>query len=358
MQKFEFTKQEIVRDLVKIGVEEGDILLVHSSLSSIGYVPGGAETLIDALLESVGEDGTIVVPTITGQIFDSPENPPSYSRNKPCWTGMVPETLRKREEACRSKHPTHSVAAIGGKARSIIEGHEGAETPCGKGTPYLKIPELGGKILFIGASLESNTSFHAVEELAKLYYHLQPEPTLCRIEMDGNVVEKRCFLHAYGTPRAFEEKKEELVKHGVARIGYIGRARSILVDARKIIEFTLRKIEEDRLYLVNKEHVDLWSVSSSISLIRENRFNSVKISLYVPRKASVKFSENCMVVRGVRMKMSGLNLTECVLETRLKTVGKLELQGGYNYWMRFKKAGQGIGIEVLDFKGSDSFLNF
>ncbi|MEM2944836.1 MAG: AAC(3) family N-acetyltransferase [Thermoproteota archaeon] len=357
MRRFESTKEEIVKDLVKMGVERGDVLLVHSSLSSIGYVPGGEETLIDALLESVGEDGTIVVPTITGQIFDSPENPPSYSKDKPCWTGVVPETLRKRGEACRSRHPTHSVAAIGKMARRIIEGHEDAETPCGRGTPYLKIAEIGGKILFIGASLESNTSFHTVEELAKIYYHLQPEPTCCRIEINGDVIEKRCFLHAYGTPRAFEEKEKELVEQGVARIGYIGRARSILMGAKKMIEFTLGRIENDRLYLVRKDHVDLWCVSSSISLIRENKFDSVKISLYVPKNASIKFFENYMVVRGVRMKMSGLNLTEGVLETPLKTVRKLELQGGYNYWLSFKKAGNEIGIEVLDFKESDSFFN-
>ncbi len=358
MQRFQFTKEEIVGDLIKIGVEKGDTVLVHSSLSSIGYVPGGAETLVDALLESVGEDGTIVAPTITGRISDSPENPPSYSKDKPCWTGVVPETLRKRGEAYRSRHPTHSVAAIGEMARRIIEGHEEAETPCGKGTPYFKIAELGGKILFIGASLESNTCFHTVEELAKLYYHLQPEPACCKIKMDGDFVEKRFFLHAYGTPRAFEEKEKELVEQGVARISSIGRARSILIDARKMIEFTLGRIEDDRLYLVSKDRVDLWSVSSSISLIRENKFSSVKISLYVPKRASVKFFEKYMVIRGVRMEISGLNLTEGVLETGLKTARELELQGGYNYWLNLKKAGQEIGIEVLDFKESGSFFKF
>ncbi|MCX8183982.1 MAG: AAC(3) family N-acetyltransferase [Crenarchaeota archaeon] len=358
MRRFETTREEIVKDLVKIGVEKGDILLVHSSLSSIGYVAGGAETLIDALLESVGEEGTIVVPTITGQIFDSPENPPSYSKDKPCWTGAVPETLRKRGEACRSRHPTHSVAAIGKMARRIVEGHEEAKTPCGKNTPYLKIAELGGKILFIGVSLESNTSFHTVEELAKLYYHLQPEPTCCKIEADEGFIEKRFFLHAYGTPRAFSEKEEELAKQGIARTGYIGRARSILIDAEKLIKFTLGKVEEDRLYLVDKDNVDLWSVSSSISLIQENRLNSVKISLYVPKHANVKFFDKYMAVRGVRMNLSGLNLTEAVLETPLKISRKLELQGGYNYWMKFKNAGQEIEAEVLDFKDSGSLFGF
>jgi len=113
----------------------------------------------------------------------------------------------------------------------------------------------------------------------------------------GMLLKKNCFLHAYGTPRVFDEKEEELVEQGIARIGYIGRARSILIDAKKMVEFTLKKIEEDRLYLIKKDCVDLWSVSSSISLIQENKFNPIRISLYVPRTAIVRFFGNHIAVR-------------------------------------------------------------
>ncbi|MEM2087578.1 MAG: AAC(3) family N-acetyltransferase [Thermoproteota archaeon] len=358
MQKFESTKEEIVRDLVKMGVEKGDVILVHSSLSSIGYVRGGAETMIYALLESIGEEGTVVVPTITGQIFDSPEYPPSFSKDKPCWTGIVSETFRKRKEAYRSRHPTHSVAAIGKDARKIIEGHEDAKTPCGKGTPYLKIPEFNGKILFIGATLETNTTFHSVEELAKLYYHIQPEPSICKIDMDGKQVEKKYFLHAYGTPRAFDEKERELVEHSIARTGYVGRARSILVDAKKMIEFTLGKTDEDRLYFVKKDYIDLWSISSSIRLLQESQFKSVKISLYLPESATLKFLNNQIVVSGVRMNLFAFSFINGTLETSSKIIRELELAGGYNYWLKFEKGEKGIQIEVLDFKESDSLVSF
>lgn|GEM_PF-404606 len=356
MQKFEFTREEIVQDLTKMGIEKGDVLLVHSSLRSIGYVPGGAETMIDALLKSVREEGTVVVPTITGQIFDSPKYPPSFSKDKPCWTGIVSETFRKRKNAYRSRHPTHSVAAIGKNARRITEGHENAETPCGNGTPYLKVSEFNGKILFIGTTLKANTTFHSAEELAKLYYHIQPEPSICKIGMDGEQIERKCFLHAYGTPRAFEEKERELLEHKIARIGYIGRARSILVDARKMIEFTLGRIEEDRLYLVEKHHMDLWSISSGIRLLQEEKLKSMRISLYLPKSATVKFSDNRMVVNGVKMNLFGLSFINGVLETRLKIVKDLELDGGYNYWLKLKKIERGIEIEILDFKESGSLF--
>jgi len=358
MQKFEFTKEEIVQDLRKLGIEEGDTVLVHSSLSSIGYVPGGAETVVDALLKSVGENGTIIAPTITGQIFDSPENPPNFSFDKPCWTGTIPETLRKRKEAYRSKHPTHSVAAIGKFAKSITEGHENSKTPCGEGTPYLKVPDLGGKILFLGATLESNTTFHSVEELARLYYHLQPEPSLCKVEVNGQQIERRYFLHAYGTPRSFGEKEEELVDNKIAKTGYVGRARSILVDAKAMIKFTLEKIKENRLYLVKVDHVDLWSISSSLRLIQEGKFNSIKINLYVPKGATIRFSGNNISIKGVKMNMFNLNLLSCMLEVQANVVNDLDLNGGYNYWLEFKKVEGGTRVDILEFKDSASFFNF
>lgn len=356
MRRFKFAKEELIRGLVKLGVEKGDTLLVHSSLSSIGYVPGGAETMIDALLESVGEEGTVAVPTITGQIFDSPEYPPSFSKDRPCWTGVIPETFRKRGEAYRSKHPTHSVAAIGKNARKIVEGHEDAKTPCGEGTPYLKMLEFDGKILSVGITLESNTIFHSAEELAKLYYHMQPEPSICKIDVDGKQIERKCFLHAYGTPRTFSKKEREFVEHKIAKIGYVGRARSMLIDAKKMIEFTLRKIDEDRLYLVKKDAVDLWSISSGIDLLLENGFKSIKINLYLPTSATMKFLNNYMVLSGVRMNLFSFNLLNGVLETKTKIIKELELKGGYNYWLKFKKINQEIEIEVLDSKEAGFFI--
>jgi aminoglycoside 3-N-acetyltransferase len=86
---------------------------------------------------------------------NTPENPPHFSIGEPSWTGTIPEALRKMEGACRSNHPTHSVAAIGKLAREVTEGHEDAMTPCGMGTPYLKVAGVHGKILFLGATLDS-----------------------------------------------------------------------------------------------------------------------------------------------------------------------------------------------------------
>jgi len=349
MQKFVFTKEEMARDLERTGLRKGDTVLVHSSLSRIGYVPGGAETVIDALLEAVGDAGTIVVPTLTGHMSDSPENPPAFSSDKPSWTGTIPEVLRKREGACRSNHPTHSVAAIGNLARKMTEGHEDAMTPCGRDTPYLKIAEAHGKILFLGATLNSNTTFHSIEELAKLYYHLQPEPTICELEIGGKPIKRRMFLHAYGAPRTFGEKEGELVESGVAKVGHVGRAKSTLMDAGGMIDFILQKLKGDGLYLVEREVIDFWCISGCIDLVSQGKFDSMKINLYLPKGASVKFLGNSLLFKGVQMDFhDNLKLKSGTLKLPSKFAKVLRLNGGYSYWMRFKRGAKGMEADVVD----------
>ena len=139
----ELTKEDIKRGLKKLGLKKGDLVLVHSSLSSFGYVVGGANTMIDALLETVGHKGTVVVPTLTGSEKLSVNNPPVFDpENTLCWTGKIPETFRKRKEAIRSLHPTHSVAAIGAMAKELLRDHEKSITPCGESSPYRKFKFL------------------------------------------------------------------------------------------------------------------------------------------------------------------------------------------------------------------------
>jgi len=175
------TKRDIKDGLRKLGLKEGDIALVHSSLSSFGYVIGRTDAVIDALLEVVGSKGTIVLPTLTTvtKSGKSPsiDDPPIFDpENTPCWTGRIPETFRKRKEAIRSLHPTHSVAAIGAMARELLKDHEKSLTPCGKDSPYGRLAKLNnGYILFLGVTLDCCTMFHYVEEVANVPYHMQKE---------------------------------------------------------------------------------------------------------------------------------------------------------------------------------------
>ena len=194
---------DLLNTFESIGIRKGDTLLVHSSLSSFGYVEGGEQTVIEALLASVGISGNVFVPTLTGKPSDGPTNPPVFDVKKsPCWTGRIPSEFMKLSEAKRSLHPTHSLAGIGLLVDYLIKGHEDSLTPCGKDSPYIKIAEIGGYILLLGVAMDSNTTIHSAEELANVPYHLQKEKTECTIiDYDGDILKRRLYLHHWGTPR-------------------------------------------------------------------------------------------------------------------------------------------------------------
>src|SRR5262249_52641015 len=124
------TGATIAADLRALGVRRGGILLAHSSLSALGYVVGGPRTVIRALREAIGPKGTLVLPTHTWEWMETGCRTFDVNATRAC-VGAIPEALRAMPGAVRSLHPTHSVAAIGPRARPLIDGHELCATPCG-----------------------------------------------------------------------------------------------------------------------------------------------------------------------------------------------------------------------------------
>jgi len=249
------TKQEIISGLLKLGLTQGSIALVHSSLSSFGYVDGGVDIVIDALLEIVGEEGTIMVPTLTGNSQQNAIIPPIFDPiNTPCWTGKIPEAFRHRKTAARSLHPTHSVAAIGKLAKYLIASHETCETPCSIKSPYGKLVKLGGYILLIGCMHSSSTILHLVEEVANSPYHLQSDWIDAQLVQPNSTTKLiRCKIHLWGWDRDFNKIDTLLSDAGIMRISKIGKSTVRLIAARPMVELVLRELEADPLYLLTPE---------------------------------------------------------------------------------------------------------
>ncbi len=223
-------------------------MLVHSSLSSFGYVEGGADTVIDALLEVVGSAGTVLVPTLTGDETLSTGNPPTFDPvNTACWTGRIPETLRKRTSAIRSVHPTHSVAAIGADAPLLTKDHQFSITPCDESSPYYKLAHVeGGCILLIGVDHESNTSFHCAEELVGVDYHMQQGFARAKIIMGDREIYRHYRLHRYGSPRHFNVLAPIFEERGIQISGTIGNATVRLLQADRALGVMVRCLTVDR----------------------------------------------------------------------------------------------------------------
>ena len=174
------TKDILSHKFSQLGIMQGDTLLVHASLSSLGYVVGGAEALFLALRDVIGEKGTIVVPSQTVKISDPaswqyPPVPqewhdvirssmPAYSKNLSYskamgafsqFIGILPDSIR-------SNHPMYSFTAIGKKASEII-GQDSFDFPFGDESPLRRMYSIGAKILMIGTDFETNTSLHLAE---------------------------------------------------------------------------------------------------------------------------------------------------------------------------------------------------
>jgi aminoglycoside 3-N-acetyltransferase len=142
-------------------------------------VEGGPEAVIDAFMEVLGEEGLLVVPTLTwcfaqGELAKHIFDP----RETPSRVGLISDTLWRRPGAHRSAHPTHSIAGLGRRAEELVAGHDRTST-FGKDGPYRRYVDWGAKILFLGVDLRCNTTLHAVEDWLDLPY-LQVEQAVIR----------------------------------------------------------------------------------------------------------------------------------------------------------------------------------
>jgi aminoglycoside 3-N-acetyltransferase len=159
----EVTPQDIVAGIRSLGVQPGDLLLAHSSLRSFGRVEGGAITVAKALLDSVSPGGTVVVPTFN---YGSLPYDPATTQSL---TGAVTGAFWRLPGAQRSRHPTHSFAAMGPLATEILAGHENVET-LGRGSPLWKVQQRDGWVLLIGCDHRASSMIHVAEETTNVPY--------------------------------------------------------------------------------------------------------------------------------------------------------------------------------------------
>lgn len=159
-------------------------LLVHSSLSSLGWVCGGATSVVLALERVLGEGGTLVMPTHSSDltnpaIWKHPavpeqwwqairEKTPTYSPDltPTRQMGAIPECFRKQSGTIRSGHSHVSFAARGKDAESVTSSHS-LEFSLGDGSPLARVYDLIGWVLLLGVSHANSTSMHLAEYRAR-----------------------------------------------------------------------------------------------------------------------------------------------------------------------------------------------
>jgi aminoglycoside 3-N-acetyltransferase len=247
-----FGPDELGAALRQLGIAEGDALLVHSSFDAFEAFTGRVTDVVTSLQKAVGESGILLMPTMpfAGTAVDwAREHPVVDLRRTPSRMGLISEIFRRSPGVVRSVHPTHPAAAWGREAAAFVSGHQNCATPCGIGSPYHRLLERDGKILFLGADLDSLTFFHTAEALLEARLPVSPFTTeefrLECIAPDGTRHETRTrlFEPSISRHRNLFRLKPELERRRALQRGKVGLLAITTVSARAVVEATAALIE-------------------------------------------------------------------------------------------------------------------
>jgi len=231
--------EQILHDMQEIGIRQGDSVLVHSSLSKIGFVEGGATTVIRALLGAIGDQGTLLMPSFPapGRNKDHLESYPVFDvRSTPSQMGSISEEFRKMPGVVRSLHPTDPVCALGPLASYYTGTHFGQLTPYNEHSPFRKLITKRGKILMLGTTLNGAcTSLHTLEDAVDFPYPVYDSKIYCVnvIDESGQRLQMETRVHnpEYSAKRNADALLPVFQRAGVVKQGTIGEAQSLLIDA-------------------------------------------------------------------------------------------------------------------------------
>jgi len=258
------TRSRLARDLVSLGLKTRDLVMLHASVRAIGWVVGGPDTVIRAILDVIGPEGTLMMyagweeaPYLTialeegrGEAYlaECPAFDPERSRANRKWS-ILTEYLRTWPGARRSDHPEASVVAVGAKAEWLTKDHP-LNYPYGPGSPFAKLCEAGGKVLLLGSPLNAVTVLHYAETIAEI-----PDKRIVRYRMPILREGKRVWVEiedidtgegiveGHSNEEYFAEIVREYLASGKGRWGTVGAASSYLFDAAELVRFAVRWLE-------------------------------------------------------------------------------------------------------------------
>ena len=245
------TRNDVAEAACAVGVRGGDTLMFHSSLSSMGTVVGGPETVIDGFLDAARPEGTVAAPSLWGRLSgDVPSDLSLWDvGTSPTWTGAIPEALRNRPDAFRSDNATHSVAAVGARAEELTREHANSgRRPCcfhwdafGTESPWQKLYDWNAAYCFLGVDFTVATLRHFVECLLMHEYLRGAEPD----RRKG----LRARLARWGVEGVWPHHDsrrlgELLASRGLVTVGRLGSAALRCVRARVWVEESLALLRE------------------------------------------------------------------------------------------------------------------
>ncbi|BAB77894.1 aminoglycoside N(3)-acetyltransferase [Anabaena sp. FACHB-709] len=255
------TRQSLATDLFNAGLNSSMTVIVHSSLSSLGWVCGGSVAVVQALMDVITPAGNLIMPTHSGDLSD-----PAIWQQPPVprewWTiiretmpafdpkvtptrgmGQIVETFRTWENVRRSSHPQLSFAAWGKDAENIIS-HHSLDYSLGEKSPLARLYDLNAWVLLLGVGYENCTSFHLAEyrvgqaqEVRKGAPILEAGRRVWKWFMDIDI-DNSCFLEM---GEAFEQTKR-------VQLSTVGSAQTKLFNMRNAVDFAVSWLRDHPTY--------------------------------------------------------------------------------------------------------------
>jgi aminoglycoside 3-N-acetyltransferase len=262
-----FSVRSISQDLRNLGLQGGQTVLVHSALSAFGYVVGAERSVVTALLDTLGPDGTLVVPTHSSDLSDPsqwahPPIPPSWwntvRAEMPAYDpqltgtrkmGAIPEFVRHLPGAIRSAHPKSSFCALGPNADFITANH-GLENGFDDHSPLGRLYDLGASILLLGVGHLNNTMLHLAEGRAPA---TRPVTTDGSPMMVNGVREWVAYQSLDYEARDFEQVGAAFATSGLERAGLVGGAASRLLPVVPLVDFATTWFAQHRTWRDSSE---------------------------------------------------------------------------------------------------------
>ena len=257
------TRSQLVRELRELGLTEGQTVMLHASVKNIGWVVGGPDVVLDAILEILTDSGTLMMFAIwedqpyslpewskerqQAYLDECPPFDPARSRADRKGLGILAEYLRTRPGSYRSRHP-FSYVAVGERAKWITDEHPWRYNN-GPGSPSAKLCEASGLVLLLGSPVRSITLLHYAEHLANVpnkritQYRMPMLQNGQRVWMDFE--EYDIYRGIVDWPdNYFETIVREYLAAGNGRTGTIGAAESYLLEAQSLTSFGVNWMEE------------------------------------------------------------------------------------------------------------------